>query len=172
MRPALFVLALWVLAPPAAAQENESIPSAADMHGQLAACLDASQDRAGDEACIGSQSGPCMDVESNQTTMGMMTCEMNEAEAWELMLNALWKPLRAQAKEADEAGDAQAMGLPGQAETLLAAQRVWLAFREAECAWEYAQYGSGSMRQLAGAGCRLGLTARRVVDFRDWMREG
>ena len=40
---------------------------------------------------------------------------------------------------------------PGLADTLLAAQRAWIAFRDAECTLAYDRYGSGSMRVIAAA---------------------
>ena len=64
------------------------------------------------------------------------------------------------------------MGLPTQAETLIAAQRAWIAFRDADCLHAYAMAGTGSIRQIEGASCRLSATAMRVLDFREWLRPG
>ena len=161
-----------LVAAPAAAQD--AIPSPAQMHGRVADCLAASDSRALDAACIGRESAACMDVHENQTTLGMMTCTLNEAEAWDLELNRLWPQVREAEAQADDAdrgtGGAAARGLPTRAETLLVAQRAWIAFRDAECAHAYAQGGAGSIRQLYGAACRLETTAGRTLDFRAWLR--
>ena len=49
------------------------------------------------------------------------------------------------------------------ADSLLAAQRAWIVLRDADCGLEYAMWGSGSMRQIAGAGCRMQRTAERTI---------
>ena len=48
-------------------------------------------------------------------------------------------------------------------EALRDAQRAWIAFRDAECAMEYAAWGTGSIRSIAGADCMMSLTAERTV---------
>jgi uncharacterized protein YecT (DUF1311 family) len=52
------------------------------------------------------------------------------------------------------------------ADSLRDAQRAWIPLRDAQCALEYAMWGSGSMRQIAGAACLLDLTAKRVIYLR------
>lgn len=141
MRP---TLALAVVAGLAAA------PAVADDAAALEGCLGAA-DRA--EDCIDAVAGPCREVEGD-TTLAIATCAMREADAWDALLNRSWAPLRDGAK-ADGSWDA-----------LLAAQRAWLAFRDAECAHAYAQYGGGSMRTIAAANCRMTLTAARAIEFR------
>ena len=86
--------------------------------------------------------------------------------AWLKRLATLRAELEAQAAARDAEADA-AMGLRTETETLAAAERAWDAFREAECAWRYARWGAGTMRQLAGAACRRDLAAARVLDLRE-----
>jgi uncharacterized protein YecT (DUF1311 family) len=39
-------------------------------------------------------------------------------------------------------------------------------FRDADCAQEYAVWSEGSMRQIAGAWCRLDRTSQRFIELR------
>ena len=52
----------------------------------------------------------------------------------------------------------------------LEAQRAWIAFRDTACALDYAEWGSGSMRNIAWADCRMQMTAERTIELRA-MRE-
>jgi uncharacterized protein YecT (DUF1311 family) len=45
--------------------------------------------------------------------------------------------------------------------------------RDADCTLEYAMWGSGSMRQIAGSGCRMRRPAERTIYLKflgDYMR--
>lgn len=141
--------------------------SAPDMDAALEACLAAAPDHAAAEACIGVPSAPCLDA--NPTTVGMSSCLLEEEAAWLARLRALRAELEAQAAARDAADEAP--GLPSQTETFAEAQRAWDAFREAECAWRYARWGAGTMRQLAGAACRRDLAAARALELREALAE-
>ena len=112
-----------------------------------------------------------MEQPGGQTTVGMAECLGAETQAWDSLLNALWPRLKAAAQDADAVESPQDMGLPGRAESLLAAQRAWIAFRDAECRHAYAQGGMGTIRTLYGASCQLDETAERALEFRAWLRE-
>ncbi|SFI11606.1 lysozyme inhibitor LprI family protein [Albimonas pacifica] len=159
-----------LIAAPAPAAAQAAGPSAAEMRAQIERCLDAAADRAGEEACIGRTSGACMEAPGGQTTVGMAGCLGAETEAWDSLLNALWPRLKADAAESDAAESPQAAGLPTRADSLLAAQRAWIAFRDAECLHAYAQGGMGTIRTLYGASCQLEETAERALEFRAWLR--
>ena len=104
---------------------------------------------------------------SGGTTYGIMTCMLAEGDAWDDLLKAMWPKLVAQAAE-DDAGS----GVSASQDTLKQAQAAWRDFREAECAHEYARWGDGSFRMVAGAQCRLRMTAERALTFRDWLDGG
>ena len=93
------------------------------------------------------------------TQVEMNECAAAEYKAADAELNAAWKPAKAFFDEA------------GHGEDLLKAQRAWIAFRDAECLHAYAQGGTGSIRTLYGASCRLEETAERALDFRSWLGE-
>ncbi len=143
--------------------------SAPDMDAALDACLDAASDRAAAEACVGVPSAPCLDADP--TTVGMMSCLLEEEAAWLSRLAALSAELETQAALRDAQGDAAAMGLPTESATLAAAELAWDAFREAECAWRYARWGAGTMRQLIGAACRRDLAAARALHLSEVLAE-
>jgi uncharacterized protein YecT (DUF1311 family) len=101
-----------------------------------------------------------------ETTIGMSACAMAEYEGWDRLLNETWADLmiiaRRQALGALEEG---VEPLPTE-EMLREAQRAWLGFRDADCEQEYAIWGDGSQRQVAGAWCLLDRTATRVLELR------
>lgn len=48
---------------------------------------------------------------------------------------------------------------------LRAAQRAWIRFRDAECAFQASRFGGGSMAPMTEALCRAALTHRRTEDL-------
>ena len=119
--------------------------------------------------CTGIVTDPCQEAPGGQSTQGMNQCLAREADAWDVVLNRLWPKLMTRAREVDAANqtvdNSSGLTLDSAAETLLAAQRAWIVFRDAECRHNYASWGAGRYRTLAHSACRLDLTARRVVAF-------
>ncbi|QDY68903.1 lysozyme inhibitor LprI family protein [Qingshengfaniella alkalisoli] len=127
---------------------------------ELNDCLgDAAPERAF-EACTFTISETCQAQDSGQTTVGMIECNLRENEAWDTLLNQIYKDVRAQAASSDKADGGDRAG------TLLRAQRAWIVFRDADCSFAYAQWGNGSMRQIAGSACHVARTAQRVIELR------
>ncbi|SDZ04563.1 Protein of unknown function [Jannaschia faecimaris] len=118
--------------------------------------------------CIGKIATACMKAdEGGQTTLGMSGCTMMENGLWDEVLNSDWPRHRAAAKALDEAERPYFDGVFSHAdETLVAAQRAWVAFRDADCTAAAASWGSGSMRHIEYASCMLDHTATRVLDLR------
>ena len=48
---------------------------------------------------------------------------------------------------------------------LINAQRAWIAFRDAECDWQEAEYKEGSMYPMAYSYCLAGVTEDRIKTF-------
>jgi uncharacterized protein YecT (DUF1311 family) len=147
--------------PPAAAQDaEEALPA-------VRGCLEAVEDEAASRACIGSFAKGCMaESPDGDTTVGMTACTLAEAGAWDRILNETFGDLVLQSR-ALAAAEEQAGVAPAPREALLrAAQRAWVAFRDADCAQEVAMWGEGSMRQIAGAYCTLDRTAQRAFELR------
>lgn len=166
---AALLSAALLVAVPSAAQEQADEPTGAkpqdiaEIDGCLAAAAETGEDPA--KRCIGLLSGACVDTPEGQTTVGMMTCMASETAAWDTILNDQWPKLMTQAREADESSQTIGSDRPSRAEALRAAQRAWIAFRDAECAHAYVSGGEGTIRTLLGASCFLNMTAGRVIDF-------
>ncbi len=162
MRGAAVLLAL-LAAGPALAEEARPLDVEA-----IRGCLDIAGN--GAAGCVGRVSEPCQAEAGGATTLGITGCEQREAAAWDVLLNEEYRATRAWAEAADRAEAEYAPEFAVMAEALRDAQRAWIAYRDAECALDYARWGSGSMRHVAAAGCVLDMTAARAVELRD-MRE-
>jgi uncharacterized protein YecT (DUF1311 family) len=130
----------------------------------VAPCLAAADTPDDAQACIGSGSATCMETEADgYTTFGMAACTQAETQAWDDLLNSEYVALRdrARAMDAGETNPDYAV----RADALLTAQRAWIAFRDAECALAYSEFGGGSMRRLSASGCHLQMTAERTIDL-------
>lgn len=104
--------------------------------------------------CIGLAAQSCQQAHSQpDTTLAISQCMMAEAAAWDDLLNDEYHALR----------DAR----PAQADTLLDAQRAWIALRDADCTMAYDIHNGGSMRVIAAADCQLRHTAIRTLQLRD-----
>jgi len=148
-----------------------ALPAVAQVAGtaDLEACLASAPDRSAEEACLYLVHDACLEAGGDDTTAGQSACLQAETAVWDRKLNALWPGILAAARAAD-AADEGADG--GNAAALRAAQRAWIAFRDAECAWTYQRWSGGTIRTLMAGSCQLELTARRVLDFREWLRDG
>jgi uncharacterized protein YecT (DUF1311 family) len=95
------------------------------------------------------------------TQRDMNWCAAEDFRAADAALNAQWAITAAAMKRADKDGTA-ADGRIGYHAALLAAQRAWLAFRDAQCVSEgYAARG-GSMEPMLVANCKAELTRERT----------
>lgn len=113
-------------------------------------------------SCLGMASNQCQDQSPQSgTTLAITSCITAETEAWDAILNAQYgqtrEHLRAQR--------------PDLAEHLLAAQRAWIAFRDADCALNYERWADGSIRGIVFANCVMVKTAERSIELRDMRSE-
>jgi uncharacterized protein YecT (DUF1311 family) len=145
-----------------------SLGSAQDPEAALAdlrSCLDG---RVGVEAreCVGVYARDCMAAPGGDTTLAMAGCTTAEAAAWDRVLDETFAELVILSRDR-MALDEQAGVAPDPLDELLReAQGAWLTFRDADCAQEYAVWGGGSMRRIAGAWCRLDRTSQRLIELR------
>lgn len=131
----------------------------ADAAAAVKACLGDAPDP---ETCIGVSQTDCQTADPS--TIGVVACLEAEAAAWDAELNAAWAQARDAAKATDARRAAEGQGvLPKAWDALLAAQRAWLAFRDAECASLYADAAEGTIRGPAAAYCKLALTGERAL---------
>lgn len=101
------------------------------------------------------------------TQMDMNRCAGDDFAAADAALNAQWEVTAADMRERDALTQSLDDGRPGYFAQLLAAQRAWLAFRDAHCASAgYAARG-GSMEPMLVAMCRTQLTRQRTSQLQD-----
>lgn len=159
------ILIALLLATPAFAQE----PFDAAPHVEICTSVADADEMRG---CIGAASAQCMEeTDGGQTTIGMAMCLQAETQAWDAALNAEYGATMAWAKALDEDEAEYFPEFANRAEALRDAQRAWISFRDGECGFAYAQWGSGSMRHIAGNSCLLQMTAERAIRLFE-MRQG
>jgi uncharacterized protein YecT (DUF1311 family) len=136
-----------VLAPkPAAAADTETITAC------IAAERTANRDG---RACIGRISDPCLEGSGSGSTQSMVECLDGETKIWDGVLNADYQSLlKSLAKPA--------------ADSVRAAQRAWIAARDADCKVPYDLYEGGTIARIDSASCALDHTASRVLQLRIW----
>jgi len=126
----------------------------------------AGSDGAALEACAGRLSEACMEGEpGGMSNLGMASCVRAEAAFWDERLNAEWRRLIARVKEADLQSEEYEPDFAVREDRLRAAQRAWIGFRDAQCAYDYAVFGAGSLRQLMYPSCLSDLTMKRLTDL-------
>jgi uncharacterized protein YecT (DUF1311 family) len=128
------------------------------------ACLE--ENRGADaRTCVGVYAQACMAEPGGDTTLGMSACTTVEAAAWDRVLDETFAELIVLSRDRMALEEQAGVAPTPLDEMLRHAQGAWIAFREADCAQEYAAWGDGSMRTIAGAWCRLDRTSRRVIDL-------
>ena len=89
------------------------------------------------------------------TQAEMNECSAREYRAADRALNAEYARLVASIHDA------------GRLQRLRAAQRAWIAFRDAQCAFESSAMEGGTAAQLLFSGCAAQLTRERAKELRD-----
>lgn len=142
MRHACLALALC-LASPAMAQDLVFSTAAVDQ------CLATGAT----DACIGLSADACQrDTPGGDSTLGMSGCLDRERAYWDGALNYYYQDLRAR--------DA------ARADALRDTQRAWIAWRDATCAYEAADYAGGTLAGVVTVDCLLRQTARQTLFLR------
>ncbi|TBU86514.1 hypothetical protein DNK34_23405 [Pseudomonas dryadis] len=98
----------------------------------------------------------CMDTAVSQTAMN--GCARQAYEAADKQLNAVYREVTG--RLADEVAAKQ---------KLVAAQRSWIAFRDAECDFASSALDEGSARMMVDLGCLETLTRKRIADFQAYL---
>ncbi len=156
------IFALLLIAPAAFAQDIDD----AQILERLRDCYGTTDDLVERQGCMFTITDACQtEVEGGYSTLGIFMCNQAEVQAWDVLLNEEYKATMKFSRTAD-LGDAEyTPNLGKRADTLRAAQRVWIEYRDAECLNEYAQWGSGSHRIIAGTACQLRMTAERTIEL-------
>ena len=106
----------------------------------------------------------CDDPQVQQEMNYCMHLEYLEADR---LLNEEWAGVVAAMKLRDENYDSTYDDRPGYYETLLAGQRAWLQYRDAQCAVEGYWARGGSLEPLLVSSCLRSLTELRTEELRE-----
>jgi len=102
-----------------------------------------------------------LNCDEARTQADLNQCAALEADQADADLNRIYPQVVAAYAEMDRDGETK----EGVAR-LRAAQRAWIAFREAECALAGYQALGGSLEPLLVSGCEADLTRRRTAELR------
>ena len=92
-----------------------------------------------------------------QDQSSMTQCAGLDFEKADKELNALWPKLKSDAEVSDKD-----TGKHEYADALLASQRDWIAFRDAECTWQGFEAHGGSLEPMLVNVCSARLTRERI----------
>lgn len=110
---------------------------------------------------------PEVDCENPQYQVEMNLCAGKDYDAADAELNAQWKvtvaALKARDKDIDRSYDSQ----PTHYDTLLAAQRAWITYRDQQCLSESFAARGGSMAPMLHSNCMARLTRERTAELKE-----
>lgn len=100
---------------------------------------------------------------------GLTYCAGVEYDEADKTLNVLWPKIVAEAKrrDADSADYIKDLGVPTNLETLRAAQRAWIEFRDRQCELESYEMLGGTAQPMVGLGCQAAMTRARTEDLKN-----
>lgn len=114
---------------------------------------------------------PHIDCDNAMTQRDMNLCSYRDYQQADRELNAQWKITADVQKRYDRDPHAVKDGRPGYFDTLLAAQRAWLSYRDTHCRSEGYSMRGGSAEPLVTNGCRATLTRARTAQLKDLAEE-
>lgn len=126
----------------------------------LAAVPAGAQDALEPRDRFGELADPLWTCGEAETQVEMNWCAGQDFQEADLLLNAQW----ARTVEAMHRRDGEEADAPHFA-SLLAAQRAWIAFRDAHCASEGLLYRGGSIAPLVVSTCKTDLTRQRIMQL-------
>ncbi len=98
-----------------------------------------------------------LDCKDPPDQSSMTQCAALDFEKADKELNGVWPKLKADAEASDKDTDKREY-----ADALLASQRAWIAFRDAECKWQGFEMHGGSGEPMLYYGCLARLTQQRI----------
>jgi len=118
--------------------------------------------------CAGRAAAACMATPGGDSTIGMMHCLDAEWRFWDRRLNLAYAA-RMQAGLAEDQEMKSIRATTGSiASALRDMQRAWIAFRDAACRYEQAQWLGGTGGGPATLACHLHETARQALKLEGW----
>jgi uncharacterized protein YecT (DUF1311 family) len=114
---------------------------------------------------------PEVDCDNAMAQFELNACAYKEYERADAAMNAQWKVTAARMKEIDADFDRSQDNRPGYFDTLLAAQRAWLTYRDQHCASEGYTMRGGSAEPMMISGCQTQLTEARTKQLKELIEE-
>ena len=114
---------------------------------------------------------PEIDCDNAMGQIELNACAYREFERADAAMNAQWKLTAARMKQIDADFDRSQDNRPGYFDTLLAAQRAWLTYRDQHCASEGYTMRGGSAESMMISGCKTQLTEARTKQLKDLIEE-
>lgn len=114
---------------------------------------------------------PEIDCDNASAQIELNACAYKGFERADAAMNAQWKITAARMKAIDADFDRSQDNRPGYFDTLLAAQRAWLTYRDKHCASEGYTMRGGSAEPMVISGCQTQLTDARTKQLKDLMEE-
>lgn len=118
--------------------------------------------------CVARAAAACMMTPGGDTTIGMMECLGGEVSYWDARLNTAYAERLTIAKKQDAEMRDLGSAAASIEESLRAMQGAWIAFRDASCLYEQAQWMGGTGGGPATAACHLHETARQALKLEGW----
>lgn len=100
-----------------------------------------------------------------QTQADLSNRAAADAARADVVLNERYRAAMAEMRRKDALHAADAGPGPSYQAALLASQRAWLAFRDAECLVEGYRYRGGSARPMMEAQCKAAVTRQRTAQL-------
>lgn len=114
---------------------------------------------------------PEVDCDNAMAQFELNACAYKDYERADAAMNAQWKLTAARMKERDRELDRSYDNRPGFFDTLLAAQRAWLTYRDQHCASEGYTMRGGSAEPMVISGCQTQLTEARTAQLKSLIEE-
>lgn len=108
---------------------------------------------------------PALDCENAMTQADMNQCAFEDYQVADAELNVQWKKSAAAMRLRDENFEREYDTRSGYFETMLEAQRAWLAYRDAHCRSEGYFARGGSIEPLLVSSCLAHLTRLRTTQL-------
>ncbi|HET6538100.1 MAG TPA: lysozyme inhibitor LprI family protein [Sphingopyxis sp.] len=122
-------------------------------------------------AALAGGDDPAIDCDNQMAQRDMNICSYRDYEQADQDLNTQWKITSEIQKRFDRDPYVVKDGRPGYFDTLLAAQRAWLTYRDNHCRSEGYSMRGGTAEPLVNNGCRAQLTRARTEQLKDLAEE-
>ncbi len=112
------------------------------------------------------------DCDDSSPQQMLNICAANAAQGVDAEMNAQWKLTAAEMKRRDAGIDRKTDRQSGHFDTLLAAQRAWLTYREKQCLVASFEMRGGSAAPSLYSGCFHELTRERIAQLKALIETG